>query len=119
MLGRKPASTHVNVDVKNGKGEGPQVNKEAFPRLIEKLIYMNHTHLDISFAINSLSQFMNEPCENHLVRITIGGGLLFTRNGDLSVETYINVDYVNSVMDRSTSRYCAFLGGSLITWHSQ
>ena len=69
---------------------------------------------------------MSEPHENNLqaarqvlsyLKNTIGQGLLFTRNGDLSVEVYTDVDYASSVVDRrSTSGYCTFLGSSLITW---
>lgn len=90
--------------MKPEKGEGPPVNKEAFQRLIGKLIYLNHTRLDISFVVSSLCQFMNEPCENHLqaahwvlayLKNAIEGGLLFKQNGDLSMEAYSDADYAS------------------------
>lgn len=90
---------------------------------------MNHTRPDISFAVTSLNQFMNEPYENHLQtahgflsypRNTIEKGLLFTWNGDLSIEVYFDADYVSLVVDmRSTFGYFTFIGGSLITWYSE
>jgi hypothetical protein len=45
---------------------------------------------------------------------------LFKRNGDLVLEVYIDADYAESVVDRrSTSGYCTFLGGNLVTWRSK
>lgn len=38
----------------------------------------------------------------------------------MSLEVYTDSDYVGSVSDRrSTSGYCAFLGGNLVTWKSK
>ena len=35
----------------------------------------------------------------------------------MTLEAYIDVDYTRSVVDRrSTSGYCTFLGGNLVTW---
>ena len=72
---------------------------------------------------------MSEPYEIHLratyrilsySKFTIGQGLLFTREGGLSLEAYTDSDWAGSVVDRrSTSGYCTFLGGSLITWRSK
>ena len=51
---------------------------------------------------------------------TIGRGLLFRRHSILDLEVYTDADYAGSVVDRrSTSGYCTFLGGNLITWHSK
>ena len=42
------------------------------------------------------------------------------KNNTLALEAYINVDYAGSLMDRrSTTRYCTFLGGNLVTWRSK
>ena len=72
---------------------------------------------------------MSEPHENHLqaarqvlsyLKITIGQGLLFIRNGNLSVEVCTDADYASSVVEgKSTSGYCTFLCDSLITWHGK
>ena len=67
MLDCNPASTHVDINVKVGKGEeSPLVDKVSFQRLFGWLIYLNHGWLDISFAVSYLSQFMSDPHENHL-----------------------------------------------------
>lgn len=47
-------------------------------------------------------------------------GVLFRRNNRLTLEAYIDGDYARSMVDRrSTSSYCTFLGGNLVTWRSK
>ena len=51
---------------------------------------------------------------------TPGKGILFKRNGGLVLEAYTDADYAGSIIDRrSTSRYCTFLDGNLVTWKSK
>lgn len=41
---------------------------------------------------------------------------LFSKNDNLEIEACTNVDQVGSISDRrSTSRYCTFVGGNLVT----
>ena len=43
-------------------------------------------------------------------------GILFRKGTDLFLEAYMEVDYVGSMVEkRSTSGYCTFLGGNLVT----
>lgn len=37
----------------------------TFLRLIERLLYLTNTHPDISFAVQNLSQFMQNPTMHH------------------------------------------------------
>lgn len=38
----------------------------------------------------------------------------------MSLESYIDANYVGSLVDRrSTLGYCTFLGGNLVTWRSE
>ena len=49
-----------------------------------------------------------------------GRGLLYKSNGHLWVEAYTDADQDGSPSDRkSTTGYCTFLGGNLITWRSK
>ncbi|RVW25031.1 Retrovirus-related Pol polyprotein from transposon TNT 1-94 [Vitis vinifera] len=51
---------------------------------------------------------------------TPGRGLLFKSRGHLQIETYTDADWVGSIVDRrSTSGYCSFVGGNLVTWRSK
>lgn len=43
--------------------------------------------------------------------------MLFKKQRQLQIELYIDVDWVESMIDRrSTSNYCTFLGGNLVAW---
>ena len=45
---------------------------------------------------------------------------MFKKNQELILEAHIDADYVGSIVDkRSTTGYCTFLGGNLITWRSK
>jgi len=72
---------------------------------------------------------MHEPKESHLqaaymVLHYLKGnprkGILFKRNERLNLETYTDADHAGSLVDRrSTTRYCIFCGGNLVTWRSK
>ncbi|WVZ24536.1 hypothetical protein V8G54_003080 [Vigna mungo] len=128
--GCRPASTPVDPNIKLGSmEEDVVVDKEMYQRLVGRLIYLSHTRPDIAFAVSLVSQFMHQPKEAHLqaaLRIvqylkgTLGRGILFKRNKSVSLEAYTDTDYAGSVVDRrSTTGYCTFLGGNLVTWKSK
>ena len=51
---------------------------------------------------------------------TPGRDLLFKNCGHLNVEAYTDTDWAGSIVDRrSTSGYCMFVGGNLVTWRSK
>ena len=49
-----------------------------------------------------------------------GRGLFFKKNSSRGVEAYTDADWAGSVTDRrSTSGYCSFVWGNLVTWRSK
>ena len=49
-----------------------------------------------------------------------GRGLLFSKNDHLRIEAFTDADWAGSLDDRrSTSGYCTFVGGNLVTWRSK
>ena len=49
-----------------------------------------------------------------------GKCLFFARHGHTQVEAYTDADWAGSVTDRrSTTGYCSFVGGNLVTWRSK
>lgn len=72
---------------------------------------------------------MHSPKNSHLevvyrilkyLKLTSGKDILFKRNMKLNLEVYTDADWAGWVVDRrSTSAYCTFLGGNLITWRSK
>ncbi|GAV76356.1 hypothetical protein CFOL_v3_19831, partial [Cephalotus follicularis] len=73
--------------------------------------------------------FMYVPRESHLeaayrvlhyLKGSSGKGVLFKRSQKLALEAYTYADYAGSIVDgRSTSGYCTFLGGNLVTCGSK
>ena len=56
----------------------------------------------------------------HYLKGTPGRGILYKRNKNTILEAYTDADYAGSITDRrSTSGYCTFLGGNLVTWRSK
>ena len=131
MLGCKPVDTPVDANFKlRTSSSVKEVNRERYQKLVGKLIYLSHTRPDIAFAVSLVSQFMHSPNEDHLQAVfrilrylkgSPGKGLLFTKQDQpLTIEAFTDADWASSVDDRrSTSGYCTFLGGNLITWRSK
>ncbi|RDX74493.1 hypothetical protein CR513_45757, partial [Mucuna pruriens] len=78
--------------------------------------------------VNMVSQFMHSPSEEHLEVIykilwylkgTPRKGL-FGKTEKRGIEVYTDAGWAGSVMEkRSTSGYCTFLWGNLVTWRSK
>ena len=72
---------------------------------------------------------MHNPREVHLqaahrilqyLKGTPGRGILFIRNGNMTLEAYTDADYAGSIVDRrSPTGHCTFLGGNVVTWKSK
>ncbi|KAK5846671.1 hypothetical protein PVK06_002968 [Gossypium arboreum] len=129
-LGCKPANTPIEMNHRLGDAlEDAVVDKSSYQRLVGKLIYLSHTRPDIAYAVGVVSQFMHNPKESHLRAVyqilqylkgTPGKGILFKKGENLTLEAYTDADYAGSMVDRrSTSGYCTFLGGNLVTWRSK
>jgi hypothetical protein len=129
MSGCKPVATPMECNLKLDKVTGEEAaDKEQYQRLVGKLIYLAHTRPDISFAVGMVSQFMHSPCHSHylaVIRIlrylkgTVGEGLLFKKSGKKSVEIFTDADWGGSKEKRSTTGYCTFVWGNLVTWRSK
>ena len=72
---------------------------------------------------------MHDPRTGHLevvyqilryLKGTPGKGLWFRANRHLNLEGYYDADWASSRDDRrSTSGYCVFVGGNLVSWRSK
>ena len=127
MIGCKPVDTPMDANLKLGDlKDSIPVERGRYQRLVGKLIYLSHTRPDIAFAVSVVSQFMHAPCEEHMEAVyrilrylkgTPGKGLLFKKNEARSVEAFTDADWAGSIKDRrSTSGYCTFVWGNLVTW---
>jgi hypothetical protein len=99
-----------------------------YQRLVGKLIYLTVTRPDISFAVSMVSQFMHAPCTSHLsaidrilryLKCTPGQGIWMRKNGSNDVVGFSDVDWAGSCDRKSTTGFCTFVGGNLVTWKSK
>ena len=129
MLGCRAASTPIDQNHKVTAQSGEPVDKERYQRLVGRLLYLCHTRPDISFAVSVVSRYMHEPRSDHLEAVnrilrylkgTPGRGLLFESNKHLVIDGYCDADWASCLDDRrSTSGFCVFVGGNLVSWRSK
>lgn len=111
MLGCKPVHTPMESNFKIGlKVECALAGKGRYQQLVGKLIYLSHTRPDIEFPMSVVSQFMNNPNEEHLevvyrilryLKMTPSKGSFFNKRRKRGIEVYSDPDWAGSVTDRS------------------
>jgi len=130
LLNSKSVETPMNPNTKLLPSQGELLSDpEKYRRLVEKLNYLTVTRPDISFTVSVVSQFLNSPCVDHLNAVTRivkyikgfpGKSLLYGHNDHAGVVCYTDADWAGSPSDRrSTSGYCDFIGGNLISWKNK
>ncbi|XP_049394474.1 uncharacterized mitochondrial protein AtMg00810-like [Solanum stenotomum] len=122
LSGAKPVSTPLDPNLKltsieydiHVQGSGtiisnmPLKDVGRYQRLVRRLLYLTMTRVDISFAVQTLSQFMHAPKESHM-------------EAALRVVKYIKtaLGLGTCVQTRkSITRYLVKFGDALITWKS-
>ncbi|KAF5956835.1 hypothetical protein HYC85_004060 [Camellia sinensis] len=126
----KVSDTPIELNVKLNSTDGVPLDDPMFYReLVGCLVYLTVTRHDLAYAVHVVSQFVFAPCSTHwatLVRIlrylrgTIFQDLLLSSTSSLDLVAYVDFDWAGDVNDRkSTSRFCMFLGDSLIYWKSK
>ena len=105
------------------------MNTTWYQKLMGKLVYLPHTQLDIVFAVSIVSQFMHSPNEVHLkavycilryLKSTLGKELFFKKSEQKTIEAYTYANWAGLVTNRrSTSGYCTYIWGNLVTWRSK
>jgi hypothetical protein len=129
MLGCRVASTPIEQNHKMCAEGGDPVCKEQYQRLVGRLIYLCHTRPDITHAVSVVSRYMHDPREQHMeavrrilryIKRSPGKGLWFRSSGHLRIEGYCDADWAGCMDDRrSTTGYCVFVGGNLVSWRSK
>ncbi|KAK3036194.1 hypothetical protein RJ639_030264 [Escallonia herrerae] len=129
MSGCRPVETSIDPNQKLEDNKGDPVNTSRYQKQVGKLIYLSHTRPDIAFAVSLVSQFMHSPHEEHLeavycilryLKSSPGKGLFFKKNEQRNLEAYTDADWEGSITDKkSTSGYCTFVWGNLVTWRSK
>eukprot|EP00253_Pinus_taeda_P001431 PITA_01431 len=97
------------------------VNPNLYRQLIGSLMYLVNTRLNISYAINSLGQFMVEPKRVHwtaakhvviYLRRIIKYGIRYARGDGVRLVGYNDADYMGNTVDQKITSTCYFSMGS-------
>jgi hypothetical protein len=130
MTDCRPMSTPLvtnwrKIDASDSKAVDPNVYRQ----LIGSLMYLVNTQPDISFVVNSLSQFVVDPQRVHWIVAkhvlhylsgTMEYGLLYERSGGMRLVGLTNVDWVGCAEDRKSTSGCYFsIGSGIISWFSR
>jgi len=95
--------------------------------LIGSLIYLTNTRPDLSYAVNILSFFIQQPWDNHwnatkrVLRYIQGTkyfGLLYKKTKNFVLGGFSDVDFAGSIDDQtSTSSYLMNMGSTTVSWN--
>ncbi|KAK2405752.1 hypothetical protein QL285_054960 [Trifolium repens] len=129
MSGCRPTDTPMDPNAKLWEKCSVPVDTRRYQRLVGKLIYLSHTRPDIAFSVSVVSQFMHSSFEEHLeavyrilryLKANPGNRLFFKKTSERNMSIFTDVDWVGSVTDmRSTSGYCTYVWGNLVTWRNK
>jgi len=129
ILGCRPCGSPIDRNHQTCAELGDSIDKERYQRLVGRLIYLCHTRPDIAYAVSVVSRYMHDPRTRHMevvyqilryLKGTHGKGLWFRANQHLNLEGYCDADWASCRDDRrSTSGYCVFVGGNLVSWRSK
>ncbi|GKE93314.1 uncharacterized mitochondrial protein-like protein [Tanacetum coccineum] len=107
----------------------PLPDPSLYQTIVGSLVYLTVTRLDISYAVHIVSQFVSAPTTVHwaavfhilrYLRGTQLETLLLPSTFSLDLHAYCDSDWADDVVSRkSTTRFCIFLGDSLISWKSK
>ena len=126
LLGAKPASFPIeqNQRLAHASGE-PLSNPKPYRRLFGRLIYLTVTRPDLAYSVHVLSQFLQEPRQEHweatlrVVRYlkgSLGQGILLRADSSLSLTGWCDSDWAACPLTRrSLTGWLVFLGLSPIS----
>jgi chaperone required for assembly of F1-ATPase len=127
MLSCKPIRTPLEVGLKLYiPDDSNLVDVTLYRQLVEILIYLTTTQIDIFFEVSMISRFITEPKELHwklvkrilrYLRSTIGYGLVYRSIEDFRLIGYTDSDWASYMDDmKSTLGYSFSMGSTTIAW---
>jgi hypothetical protein len=123
---KTPMGTNGHLDLDTG---GISIDQKVYRSMIEYLLYLCASRLDIMLSVCMCARFQANPNEVHLrvmnriiryLVYTPKFGLWYPRGSTFDLIGYSDDDYAGCKIDRkSTSGTCQFLGRSLVSWASK
>ncbi|XP_062088456.1 uncharacterized mitochondrial protein AtMg00810-like [Humulus lupulus] len=112
-----------------GFGSDPVAEPHFYRSLVGALQYATITRPEITYAVNRVSQFMQNPLQSHFkvvkkilryLKGTLDYGLHLSRCSQLPLTGFCDMDWASDPDDRrSTTGFCIFLGANLVSWASK
>lgn len=128
LLDSKPVSTPLAPGVTFTTKGTPFSDPTLYRSLVGALQYLTITRPDLSYSVNTVSQFQQCPTIEHFqavkrilryVKGTLGFGLSFTP-GPASLIGYSDADWARCIdTRRSMYGYAIFLGPNLVSWSAK
>ncbi|XP_020111081.1 uncharacterized protein LOC109726061 [Ananas comosus] len=129
-LGAKPCSAPMAPNLQLTANDNELFeDPERYRRLVGKLNYLTVTRPDIAYSVSVLSQFMSSPTVIHwealgqilcYLKGALWRGILYKDHGHSNIECFSDADWAGSMVDRrSTTGYCVFVGGNLVSLRSK
>jgi hypothetical protein len=104
----------------------PKVDATLYCQLVGSLLYLNHTHPDLSFVVGLVARYMQTPHESHwkatqrilrYVRGTVQFEIHYSSGGTPLLVGFTDLDWADDPDDRkSTAGYVFSLGSGPVTW---
>jgi hypothetical protein len=130
MMDCKSMTTLMTTNLKLfGDTTSKRVDATLYRKMIGSLMYLMNTRPDICFAVNTLSQYMVDKRQIHLIvtkhvlrylKGTIDYGLRYVADCEFKFVGYTDLDWVGSVIAWKRIIGCCFsLGSAVIAWRSR
>ncbi|XP_070017793.1 uncharacterized protein [Nicotiana sylvestris] len=122
----KLTTTEYDEHLKKTKSTA-QMNEEladltSYQRLIDKLLYLTMTRLDISFSVQTLSPFLQRPKKSHMeatlrvvkyIKNSPGQGILLSSKLNNTISAYCDADWATCPFSRKSISELIWLIGLL------
>ncbi|KAH9686538.1 reverse transcriptase Ty1/copia-type domain-containing protein [Citrus sinensis] len=130
QLSTRPSSFPMEQNLKLSNDQGTLCqNPDQYRRLVGRLIYLTITRLEITYAVNILSQFMHTPRRPHYdaalrvlryIKSSPGAAILLSSTSSLELSAFLDSDWASCPMTRrSTTGNFIMLDNSPISWKTK
>lgn len=128
----KPTNTPLSTSEKLSSTQGAvlgQNDATQYRSIVGALQYLTLTRPDISFSVNKVCQYLQQPTVDHwsavkrilrYIQGTVSLGLKINRSASTLISAFSDADWAECVDDRrSTGGFAVFLRSNLVSWSAR